>query len=119
LLLNEFAGSESYHNPERERIFATAVEYLAVTLFITRRSSPFVIYANVGFGNTPMKRRLPAGDTADDRKAMRDELLEAKKMLGKLLSKRADKILKKPRKELSTSVPEVQGGQMESNRRKF
>lgn len=66
-----------------------------------------------------MKRHLPAGDTADDRKAMRKELTEAKKLLAKLNDARANKILKKPRKELSTSVPARQGGQFESNRRKF
>ena len=66
-----------------------------------------------------MKPHLPAGDTGDDRKAMRKELIEAKTMLGKLISARADKILKKPRKELPTSVPALQGGRPESNRRKF
>jgi hypothetical protein len=65
-----------------------------------------------------MKPRL-AGDTDDDRKAIRKELIEAKAMLGKLIDARADKILKKPRKELSTSVPALQGGRPESKRRKF
>jgi hypothetical protein len=65
-----------------------------------------------------MKPRL-AGDTDDDRKAIRKELVEAKAMLGKLIDARADKILKKPRKELPTSVPALQGGRPESNRRKF
>jgi hypothetical protein len=40
-------------------------------------------------------------------------------MLGKLIDARADKILKKPRKELPTSVPALQGGRPESKRRKF
>lgn len=66
-----------------------------------------------------MKRHLPAGDTGDDQKAMRKELIEAKKMLGELTSASADKILKKPRKEPPTSVPALQGGRPESNRRKF
>jgi hypothetical protein len=50
---------------------------------------------------------------------MRKELVEAKAMLCKLVDARADKILKKPRKELSTSVPALQGGRPESKRRKF
>jgi hypothetical protein len=66
-----------------------------------------------------MKRHLPAGDTGDDQKAMRKELLEAKTMLGELISGRADKILKKPTKEPPTSVPAFQGGRPESKRRKF
>jgi len=70
-------------------------------------------------GKTLMKPRLPAGDTGDDRKAIRKELIEAKAMLGKLIDARTDKILKKPRKELPTSVPALQGGRPESNRRKF
>ncbi len=65
-----------------------------------------------------MKPRL-AGDTNDDRKAMRKELLEAKAMLAEQNDASADKILKKPRKELPTSVPALQGGLPESNRRKF
>jgi hypothetical protein len=40
-------------------------------------------------------------------------------MLGKLIDASADKILKKSRKELTTSVPALQGGRPESNRRKF
>ena len=62
---------------------------------------------------------MPAGDTGDDRKAIRDEIIEAKEMLGKLIDGRADKILKKPRRELPTSVPAMQGGRPESKRRKF
>jgi hypothetical protein len=65
-----------------------------------------------------MKSRV-AGDTDDDRKAIRNELIEAKAMLAKLIDACADKILKKPRKELSTSVPALQGGRPESKRRKF
>jgi hypothetical protein len=66
-----------------------------------------------------MKPRL-AGDTDDDRKAIRKELIEAKAMLSNLIDARADKILKKPRKEeLPTSVPALQGGRPESKRRKF
>lgn len=65
-----------------------------------------------------MKPRL-AEDTDDDRKVIRRELIEAKAMLGKLIDARADKILKKPRKELRTSVPALQGGRPESKRRKF
>ncbi len=63
-----------------------------------------------------MKPRV-AGDTDDDRKAIRKELIEA--MLAKLIDARADKILKKPKKELPTSVPALQGGRPESKRRKF
>ncbi|MBZ5569847.1 MAG: hypothetical protein LAN64_18615 [Acidobacteriia bacterium] len=66
-----------------------------------------------------MKPHMPAGDTGDDRKAIRDEIIEAKEMLGKLIDGRADKILKKPRRELPTSVPAMQGGRPESKRRKF
>jgi hypothetical protein len=66
-----------------------------------------------------MKRHVQAGDLSDDQKAMRKELIEAKTMLGKLIDAGADKILKKPRKELPTSVPILQGGRPESNRRKF
>jgi hypothetical protein len=66
-----------------------------------------------------MKRHVQAGDLSDDQKAMRKELIEAKTMLGKLIDSGADKILKKPRKELPTSVPTLQGGRPESNRRKF
>lgn len=66
-----------------------------------------------------MKSHLPAGDTSDDRKAIQKELIEAKTKLGKLLSASADKLLKKPRKEPPTSVPALQGGRPESNRRKF
>ncbi len=66
-----------------------------------------------------MKPHLPAGDTGDDRKAIRKEIIEVKTMLGKLDDARADKILKKPRKELPTSVPALQGGRPESKRRKF
>ncbi len=66
-----------------------------------------------------MKPHRSAGDTGDDRKAMRKELIEAKEMLGDLISESADKILKKPRKELPKSVPALQGGRPESKRRKF
>jgi len=66
-----------------------------------------------------MKPHVPAGDRGDDQKATRKELIEAKTMLAKLIEVQADKILKKPRKELPTSVPTRQGGRPESNRRKF
>lgn len=66
-----------------------------------------------------MKPHPPAGDTSDDQKAIRKELVEAKTVLGKMLDAHADKILKKPRKELPSSVPTLQGGRPESNRRKF
>ncbi|HEX5423158.1 MAG TPA: hypothetical protein VFW94_06390 [Candidatus Acidoferrales bacterium] len=66
-----------------------------------------------------MKPHLPAGDTGDDRKAIRKELVDAKTTLGKLMSAHADKILRKARKQLPTSVITLQGGQVESNRRKF
>jgi len=66
-----------------------------------------------------MKLHLPAGDTRDDQKALRKELVEAKMLLGKLMDAQANKILKKPRKELLPSVPTLQGGRPESNRRKF
>lgn len=55
-----------------------------------------------------MKPRLPAGDTSDDRKAIRKELIETKAKVGKLIDAHADKILKKPRKEPPTSVPALQ-----------
>jgi hypothetical protein len=66
-----------------------------------------------------MKPHPPAGDTGDDRKAIRKEIIELKMMIGKLDDARANKILKKPRKEQPTSIPTVQGGRPESNRRKF
>jgi hypothetical protein len=66
-----------------------------------------------------MKSRPPAGDTSDDQKAMRKELIEAKEMLAKLNSVSADKILKKTKKEEPTSVTALQGGRPESNRRRF
>lgn len=66
-----------------------------------------------------MKPHLPAGDAGDDRKAIRKELVDAKASLANLLDGYADKILKKPRKDLPTSIPAVQGGRPESNRRKF
>lgn len=59
------------------------------------------------------------GDAGDERKAIRKELIEARTMLGKLIDASADKILKKSRKELTTSVPALQGGRPESNRKKF
>jgi hypothetical protein len=65
-----------------------------------------------------MKPRL-AGDTDDDRKAIRKELVKTKAMLGKLIDAHADKILKKSRKEPPNSVPALQGGRPESKRRKF
>ena len=65
-----------------------------------------------------MKPRL-AGNTDEDRKAMRKDLIEAKAMLCKRIDALADKILKKPRKEMPTSVPALQGGRPESKRRKF
>jgi hypothetical protein len=60
-----------------------------------------------------------AGDTDDDQKAIRKELIETKAMVCKLIDALADKILKKPRKEPPTSVSTLQGGRPESNRRKF
>ena len=66
-----------------------------------------------------MKRHPPAGDTGEDQRAMRKELAEAKAMLAELDSARADRILKKPRKEHPASVPALQAGCAESNRRKF
>lgn len=66
-----------------------------------------------------MKPHLPAGDTSDDRKAIQEELIDLKAELSKLNEAEANKILKKPRKELSTSVPALQGGRPESRRRKF
>ena len=67
----------------------------------------------------PLKPHLPAGHTGDERKAIRNELIEAKAMLGRLLDANADKILKKPKKVMPTSVPAMQGGRPESKRRKF
>jgi hypothetical protein len=66
-----------------------------------------------------MNPHLPADDTSVDRKEIRKELVEAKAMLAKLIDTHADRILKKRRKELPTSVPAVQSGRPESNRRKF
>jgi hypothetical protein len=68
---------------------------------------------------TLMKPHVSAGDLGDDQKAIRKELIEAKTMLGELIDARANKMLKKPRKEPPTSVPALQGGRPESNRRKF
>jgi hypothetical protein len=65
-----------------------------------------------------MKPRL-AGNTDEDRKAMRKELIEAKAMRCERIDAQADKILKKPRTELPISVPALQGGRPESKRRKF
>jgi hypothetical protein len=66
-----------------------------------------------------MKSHLPAGDAGDDLKAMRKEKVELEMLLGKHYDAEADKILKKPREETPTSVPALQGGRPESNRRKF
>lgn len=66
-----------------------------------------------------MKPHRPAGDTRDDLKAIRGEIVDAKTDLGKAIETEANKLLRKPRKELSTSVNALQGGQFESNRRKF
>ena len=67
-----------------------------------------------------MKPHLPAGDTGEDRKAIREEITDAKTELGKLYEAQADKILqKRKRKELPTSGEALQGGRPESNRRKF
>jgi hypothetical protein len=66
-----------------------------------------------------MGPHMPAGDMGDDRKAVREELVEAKAALAKLIDAHADRILRKPRKELPRSVPAMQGGRPESNRRKF
>lgn len=66
-----------------------------------------------------MKRHRPAGDLEDDRKAIRKELIDAKTMLVENIEASANKILKKPRKGAAGPVREVQGGQFESNRRKF
>lgn len=67
-----------------------------------------------------MKPRIQqAGDTGDDRKTIRKELIEAKEQLGKQIEADADKILKKRRKELPTSVTALQGGRPESKRSKF
>ncbi len=53
-----------------------------------------------------------------DRKAIRNDLIETKSELAKRYDADADRILK-PRKNLPPSVTVVQGGQFESNRRKF
>jgi len=66
-----------------------------------------------------MKPQLAAGDTRADRRAIRKEIIDAKTMLGKQYDSIADAILKKPRKAFRTSVPAMQGGRPESNRRKF
>jgi len=66
-----------------------------------------------------MKPHPPAGDPGDDRKAVREELIEAKTKLGELISARGDKMLRKAKKGLPTSVPALQGGRPESKRRKF
>ena len=66
-----------------------------------------------------MKPRTQAGDQGDDRKELRKELIQAKTKLGELIEAHADKMLKKPRKEMPISVTALQGGRPESNRRKF
>ena len=50
-----------------------------------------------------MKRHLPAGDAGDDRKAIREELIEAKLMLSKLDETRANKA----RENMSEKVQDV------------
>jgi len=50
---------------------------------------------------------------------MRKELIDAKAMLAELTDARADKILEKQTIETPISVRAIQGGQFESNRRKF
>ena len=65
-----------------------------------------------------MKPHAAAGDMAQDRKAMRSELIQARAMLANRRDKDADRILK-PRNEPLPSVPVLSGGQFESNRRKF
>lgn len=66
-----------------------------------------------------MRTLLIAGDTSEDRKEIRKELIEAKTMLGKLIDAHANRILKTPTKSVPNSVPAIQGGRPESNRRKF
>ena len=70
-------------------------------------------------GDTLMKKHVPAGDEGDDQKAIRQEIVEAKAMMAKLLDAQANKILKKPKKEPPNSISTLQGGRPESNRRKF
>ena len=65
------------------------------------------------------KKPLTAGDEGEDRKARRQEIIKVKTMIAKLYDRQGDKMLKRPKKELPTSVPTLQGGRPESNRRKF
>lgn len=65
-----------------------------------------------------MKSHAAAGDTAQDRKAMRNEIIQLKAKLSRWDDKDADRILK-PRKESTPLVPVLPGGQFESKRRKF
>ena len=94
-------------------------QYPVCALATSGQSLVVGIHGRVTQEETNMKRHLPAGDAGEDRKAVRKELIEAKAMLGKLVSGHADKILKKPRKEAPISVPALQGGRPESKRRKF
>ena len=89
------------------------------TLAALGRSLSIDIHARVGPENPFMKPHLSAGDTSDDRKAMQEELTEAKAKLCTLIEAEGDEILKKPIIELRTSVPALQGGRPESKRRKF
>ncbi len=66
-----------------------------------------------------MRPHQPAGDMGDDRKATRKDIVDLETRLGEQIDAQADKILKKPKKELAASVRAIQGGQWESNRRKF
>ena len=65
-----------------------------------------------------MKPHAPAGDMAQDWKAMRNEIIDLKAKLSRWDDAEADRILK-PKKEPPPSISVLPGGQFESNRRKF
>lgn len=66
-----------------------------------------------------MKPHLPAGHEGDDLKTLQREIAKLETLIGNHHDAEADKILKESGKEVSTSVPTLQGGRPESNRRKF
>ena len=66
-----------------------------------------------------MKRHLPAGHLGDDLKTLRKQIVTTEADVGKYYEAEADKLLKESKNKMPTSVPALQGGRPESNRRKF
>jgi len=66
-----------------------------------------------------MKRRKNLTLKDEVRTVYEDKLASLRKELSARYESMADQILKKKRKEISTSVPAVSGGRAESHRRKF